>query len=74
MATPVPKTSRLNRDDFVRILDLPPKEFRAAKAAMTESEIGEMRQVWLEESRAAFDDYNRYVEEHGIPFAEYRQF
>ena len=74
MANPSPKISVLSRDDFVRILDLPSNEFRAAKAAMSKAEIAEMRKVWLEESQAAFEDYNRYIEEHGIPLAEYRQF
>lgn len=74
MANPLPKVSKLSRDDFVRILDLPSKEFRAAKAVMSEAEVADMRKIWLEESQAAFEDYNRYIEEHGIPLAEYRQF
>ena len=74
MADPLPKISRIDRDDFVRILDLPAKEFHAAKAAMSEADIIEMRKIWLEESQAAFEDYNRYIQKHGIPLAEYRQF
>lgn len=74
MVIPLPKTDKLSRDDFVRILDLPSKEFHSAKAAMSEAEVVEMRRIWLEESQAAFEDYNRYIEEHGVPLAEYRQF
>ena len=30
--------------------------------------------AWLKENRAALDAWNDYVEEHGIPLAEFRQF
>ena len=30
--------------------------------------------LWLEENRAAIEQNNRYFEEHGLPFAEYRGF
>ena len=29
---------------------------------------------WLRENQAGIDEWNAYVEEHGIPLAEYRQF
>ncbi len=29
---------------------------------------------WLEENQAAIKSWNRYVEEHGLLLAEYRQF
>ncbi len=29
---------------------------------------------WLEENREAIDYWNRYVDEHGLPLARYRQF
>lgn len=31
-------------------------------------------QRWLLENQAAFDAWNEYVEQNGIPLAEYRQF
>jgi antitoxin CcdA len=30
--------------------------------------------AWLEENRPALEAWNEYVEEHGIPLAEFRQF
>jgi hypothetical protein len=32
------------------------------------------RKRWLEENRAAMDQYNEYVEKNGLPLAEYRMF
>jgi antitoxin CcdA len=29
---------------------------------------------WLRENRAAIDSFNAYVDKHGIPLAQYRQF
>ena len=29
---------------------------------------------WVEENRAAFDSYNEYVEEHGLPLEKFRLF
>ena len=33
-----------------------------------------LREAWIEENRGAIEYWNRYVEEHGLPLAEYRQF
>jgi len=30
--------------------------------------------LWLEENRAALDSSNAFVEQHGLPLAQYRQF
>jgi antitoxin CcdA len=32
------------------------------------------RVVWLKENRSAIDAWNEYIEEHGIPLSEFRQF
>ena len=66
--------AKLTRDEMVRILDLPAAAFRAAKAKMTDAELNDLRRVWQEESVEAVADYNRYVEEHGLPLAKYRMF
>jgi antitoxin CcdA len=29
---------------------------------------------WLRDNREAFDAWNEYVEQHGLPLAEFRQF
>jgi len=74
MANPLPKTSALTRDDYLRILDLPSREFRAAKSTLSESELAELRKVWQEDSKEAIEDYNRYVEKYGLPLEKYRPF
>ena len=76
MATSQRKSNEptLTRDDMVRILDLPAAEFRSAKARMTSEELERLRVVWQEESAEAVADYNRYVEEHGLPLEKYRTF
>ena len=33
-----------------------------------------LREAWLEENREAIEYWNAWVEEHGLPLAEYRQF
>jgi antitoxin CcdA len=30
--------------------------------------------LWYQENRESVDYWNRYVEEHGLPLAQYRQF
>ncbi len=45
--------------------------------AMTPSEREEHQkrgQKWREENREAIESSNKWVEEHGLPYAEYRQF
>jgi antitoxin CcdA len=31
-------------------------------------------EAWLAESKRAIEDWNRYVESHGLPLAKYRSF
>ena len=39
------------------------------------AEVREERaRLWLRESRPAMDAWNGYVEEHGLPLGEFRQF
>ncbi|HET9148809.1 MAG TPA: type II toxin-antitoxin system CcdA family antitoxin [Acetobacteraceae bacterium] len=39
------------------------------------AEVAQTRaQRWLRENRAAMDAWNDYVERHGLPLAEFRQF
>lgn len=33
-----------------------------------------LREAWLEENREAIESSNAWVEKHGLPLAEYRQF
>ena len=39
-------------------------------AAVSEAQAA----AWLKENRPAIDAWNDYIEEHGIPLAEFRQF
>jgi len=47
----------------------------AACEAGLKAEVKATRaQQWLAENREAIDACNKYVEEHGLPLAEYRRF
>lgn len=47
---------------------------RAADAGIAKA-IGKRKtERWLEENRDAIEENNRYFEEHGLPFSEYRGF
>ena len=76
MATPLSKSDEpiLDRAELLRILDLPSREFKAARAAMGPANLAELRRIWSEESAVSIADYNRHVAEHGLPLAKYRQF
>ncbi|MBV9758073.1 MAG: type II toxin-antitoxin system CcdA family antitoxin [Alphaproteobacteria bacterium] len=30
--------------------------------------------LWIQENRAAIDAWNAYIEQHGVPLSEFRQF
>lgn len=45
-----------------------------AERAIAEAVREEKVRRWKEENREAIEATNRYVEEHGLPLAEYRQF
>lgn len=47
---------------------------RAAEAGIAEAIRRRKAELWLAENREAIDENNRYFEEHGLPFAEYRGF
>lgn len=47
---------------------------QAAEAGLR-AEITQVRaRRWREENKAAIEAWNAYVEEHGVPLAEFRQF
>lgn len=47
---------------------------RACEAGLAK-EIKAVREArWREENAEAIESWNRYVEEHGLPLAEFRQF
>ncbi len=45
-----------------------------AERAIAEAVREEKARRWKEENREAIEATNRYIEEHGLPLAEYRQF
>ncbi|THF54614.1 type II toxin-antitoxin system CcdA family antitoxin [Ollibium composti] len=47
---------------------------RAAEAGIAEAVAAEKARLWKIENRAAIESWNAYVEEHGLPLAEFRQF
>ena len=47
---------------------------RAAEAGIAEAIRKRKAELWLEENLEAIEENNRYFEEHGLPFSEYRGF
>ena len=47
---------------------------RAAEAGIAQAVKAEKERLWKEENREAIEGWNRYFEEHGLPFSEYRGF
>lgn len=47
---------------------------RAAEAGIAEAVSAERSRLWKLENREAIEALNRYVEENGLPLAEFRQF
>ncbi|MFA5966158.1 MAG: type II toxin-antitoxin system CcdA family antitoxin [Sphingomonas sp.] len=47
---------------------------RACEEGLRERIRGEKGARWLEQNRAAIDDWNAYIAEHGLPLERYRAF
>lgn len=47
---------------------------RAAEEGIAKAVKAERERRWIVENRDAIDENNRYFEEHGLPFSEYRGF
>jgi antitoxin CcdA len=47
---------------------------KAAEAGLVIALAEKRSELWLEENRAALDSSNSYVEQHGLPLAQYRGF
>jgi post-segregation antitoxin (ccd killing protein) len=45
-----------------------------AMTAEERSEYDKAAQLWLDDNRGAFEASNRWVQENGMPYAEYRTF
>lgn len=47
---------------------------RAADAGLAQAISRRKAEVWLIENAKAIEENNRYFEQHGLPFSEYRDF
>ncbi|UZK65536.1 type II toxin-antitoxin system CcdA family antitoxin [Sphingomonas sp. M1-B02] len=47
---------------------------QVCEAAIREATRKEMTRRWQEENRERIDAWNAWIDEHGLPLAEYRQF
>ena len=47
---------------------------RAAEAGIAEAVAAEKTRLWKLENRATMESWNDYVEKHGVPLKEHRQF
>jgi antitoxin CcdA len=47
---------------------------RACETGLAAAVKAERERRWLAENREALESWNEYVEKHGLPLAEYRQF
>ncbi|MEX4008361.1 type II toxin-antitoxin system CcdA family antitoxin [Neoaquamicrobium sediminum] len=78
MLTKSPKRKSVNLSIDVDILAeakaLNVNVSRAADAGIAEAISKRKAELWLQENREAIEENNRYFEEHGLPFSEYRGF
>ncbi len=78
MLTKSPKRKSVNLSIDVDILAeakaLNVNVSRAADAGIAEAISKRKAELWLLENREAIEENNRYFEEHGLPFSEYRGF
>jgi antitoxin CcdA len=47
---------------------------RVAEQGIAQAVAEEKARLWKIENREALETWNKYVEEHGLPLAKYRQF
>ncbi len=47
---------------------------QACESGLEASVAKSRAERWIEENREAIEYWNRYVDEHGLPLAQYRQF
>ncbi len=47
---------------------------RAAEDGVALAIRAERARRWREENSAAMDDYNRFIDDHGVPLSEFRKF
>lgn len=47
---------------------------QTCEAALRAAAKAERERLWKEENKASIEAWNAWVEEHGLPLAQYRQF
>ena len=64
----------LNRQLLDEARELGVNVSRAAEEGVEHAIRAARERRWREENAAAIDDYNRFIDAHGVPFSEYRKF
>lgn len=69
-----PAELEIDADLFSEAQSLSLNVSHAAEIGIKAAIKAERERRWKEENREAIESSNRWVEEHGLPLAEYRQF
>jgi len=69
-----PTNVSLNQEKLSLAKTLKVNVSRAAEHGLELAIKKELAKQWLQENKAALDSSNEYVEKHGLPLAQYRQF
>jgi hypothetical protein len=64
--------NQVKQTGFLVMPDSTPPQAQSSAQALAEKKTRE--QKWLEENRDGIEAYNKYIEEHGLPLAEFRVF
>ncbi|MBO6717435.1 MAG: type II toxin-antitoxin system CcdA family antitoxin [Rhizobiaceae bacterium] len=64
----------LNKELLTEAKDLGINMSRVAEESIAEAVQKRRSELWLAENRDAIEENNRYFEENGLPFPEYRGF
>jgi antitoxin CcdA len=69
-----PTNVSLNAELIAEAKQLDVNISEACERGLSEEVAKARREAWLEENLPALEAWNQWVREHGIPYAEYRQF
>jgi antitoxin CcdA len=64
----------LNRELLDEARELGVNVSRAAEEGVAQAVRAGRARRWREENAAAMDDYNRFIDAHGVPLSEFRKF
>lgn len=69
-----PTNVSLDREYLAEARELGINISQACERGLAETLKEERWKRWREENREALEGWNKYIEEHGLPLAKYRQF